>query len=59
MMIMHTRIGQIVYVPNSQGGYNVFSLPACRMVGSCTVSEALEVVRYFLNTGLAIKVDYQ
>jgi hypothetical protein len=59
MMIMHTRIGQIVYVPNREGGYNVFSLPVCRAVASCTVNEALEVVKYFLTTGIAIKVEYQ
>jgi hypothetical protein len=59
IMIMSTRIGEIVYVPNGQGGYNVFALPMCRAVYSCSVQEALEAVRYFLNTGVALNVFYQ
>lgn len=59
IMIMHTKVGQVIYVANPSGGFNVFTLPVCRSTYACTVQEALEVVQYFLRTGVALKIEYQ
>jgi hypothetical protein len=59
IMIMHTKVGQVIYVTNSTGGFNVFTLPVCRSTYSCTVKEGIDAVRYFLRTGVALKIEYQ
>jgi hypothetical protein len=59
IMIMHTKVGQVIYVTNTSGGFNVFTLPLCRNTYSCTVKEALDAVQYFLRTGVALKIEYQ
>jgi hypothetical protein len=56
---MHTEVGQVIYVGNTAGGFTVFALPICRSTYTCTVQEALEVVQYFLRTGVALKIEYQ
>jgi hypothetical protein len=58
IMTMHTEVGQVVYVGNTAGGFTVFALPVCRSTYNCTVQEALEVVQYFLRTGVALKIEY-
>jgi hypothetical protein len=55
---MTTEVCEVIYFPNDQGEYNVFTLPVCRSITSCTVQEALEVIEYYLKNGVAKKVEY-
>jgi hypothetical protein len=58
MIIMHTVVGQIIYVYNDRGCYNVFSLPICRAVFTCTPAEAGEAIKHFVANGTALRVEY-